>query len=88
MFLRVFLLLKCLREKFFRFLSCISYPFDNISEGQMKVGALYTKLIHLAAILQHKNIPLSLHGNGRKDQERKITEKEEKTTGRANEESL
>lgn len=54
----------------------------------MKVGALYTKLIHLAAILQHKNIPLSLHGNGRKDQERKITEKEEKTTGRANEESL
>lgn len=44
----------------------------------MKVGALYTKLIHLAAILQHKNIPLSLHGNRRKDQERKITEKEEK----------
>lgn len=34
----------------------------------MKVGALYTKLINLAAILQHKNIPLSLHGNGRKDQ--------------------
>lgn len=47
----------------------------------MKVCALYTKLIHLTAILQHKNIPLSLHGNGRKDQERKITEKEEKTTG-------
>lgn len=36
------------------------------------------KPINLAAILQHKNIPLSRHGNGRTDQEREITEKEEK----------
>lgn len=41
----------------------------------MKVSALCTKLINLAGISQHKNIPLTLHGNGRKDREQKITEK-------------
>lgn len=41
----------------------------------MKVSALCTKLINLAGISQHKNIPLTLHGNGRKDRQQKITEK-------------
>lgn len=56
----------------------ISYPFDKVIEGQMKVSALCTKLINLAAILQHKNIPLTLHGNGRKDQKENERKKEEK----------
>lgn len=44
----------------------------------MKVSALCTKLINLAAILQHKNIPPTLHGNGRKDQKENERKKEEK----------
>lgn len=75
MFLRVFLLLKCLNEKFLDFSAAFHI------EGQMKVGALYAKLINLAAFLQHKNIPLHLHGNVRKNKDRKITEKEEKQQG-------
>lgn len=37
----------------------------------MNVLALKAEVINLAAILQHKYIPLSLRGNGRKDQTQK-----------------